>query len=61
MILIWLVIFLNYITQAKHIFVAGASRSGLMINAFANRLLHLGYSVSIVGEINSPYSHQPIC
>lgn len=48
--------FLNYITKAKHIFVAGAGRSGLMINAFANRLLHLGYSVSIVGEISSPHS-----
>ena len=38
------------------IFLAGAGRSGLMIRAFANRLLHLGYSVSLVGEISSPHT-----
>ena len=27
-----------------------------MIRAFANRLLHLGYSVSLVGEISSPHT-----
>ncbi|WP_431088768.1 6-phospho-3-hexuloisomerase [Paenibacillus sp. 8b26] len=48
----------NQIQQAKHIFVAGAGRSGLMIRAFANRLLHLGYSVSVVGEINSPHTKE---
>lgn len=42
--------------QANHIFLAGAGRSGLMISAFANRLMHLGYSVSMVGEISSPHS-----
>lgn len=44
------------ILSAKHIFVAGAGRSGLMIRGFANRLLHLGYSVSVVGEISSPHT-----
>ena len=41
------------IQSADHIFLAGAGRSGLMIRGFANRLLHLGYSVSIVGEITT--------
>lgn len=44
------------IQTSKHIFLAGAGRSGLMIRGFANRLLHLGYSVSIVGEISSPHT-----
>ena len=44
------------IQSANHIFFAGAGRSGLMIRAFANRLLHLGYSVSIIGEISSPHT-----
>lgn len=49
---------INYITSARHIFLAGAGRSGLMINAFANRLMHLGLNVSVVGEISSPHSCQ---
>ncbi|MDN6003693.1 MAG: SIS domain-containing protein [Enterococcus sp.] len=44
------------IQSANHIFLAGAGRSGLMIRGFANRLLHLGFSVSIVGEISSPHT-----
>ena len=49
---------INSITAAGHIFLAGAGRSGLMINAFANRLMHLGLSVSVVGEISSPHSQK---
>ncbi|WEV51571.1 SIS domain-containing protein [Lactobacillus sp. ESL0731] len=44
------------IKQARHIFLAGAGRSGLAVQAFTNRLMHLGYSVSFVGEISSPHS-----
>lgn len=44
------------IKSAKHIFLQGAGRSGIAARAFANRLLHLGFSVSIVGEISSPHS-----
>lgn len=47
---------LEAIASAGHIFLAGAGRSGQMINAFANRLMHLGFSVSVVGEISSPHS-----
>lgn len=49
---------INTIISAGHIFLAGAGRSGQMINAFANRLMHLGLSVSIVGEISAPHSHE---
>lgn len=45
------------ILAARHVFVAGVGRSGVAITGFANRLLHLGRSVSMVGEITSPHSH----
>lgn len=44
------------ILKAKHIFTAGAGRTGVMVCGFTNRLLHLGFSVSMVGEISSPHS-----
>lgn len=43
------------IHKANHVFISGAGRSGLMVDAFANRLLQMGISVSIVGEITSPH------
>jgi Predicted sugar phosphate isomerase involved in capsule formation len=45
-----------HIRKAGHIFLQGAGRSGIAIRGFANRLLHLGFSVSVVGEISSPHS-----
>ncbi|MHA8138181.1 6-phospho-3-hexuloisomerase [Lactobacillaceae bacterium Scapto_B20] len=45
---------LRMIHDAKHIFVAGAGRSGLAIQAFAMRLTQLGKSVSVVGETTAP-------
>ncbi|MUH37110.1 6-phospho-3-hexuloisomerase [Zobellia amurskyensis] len=42
------------INQARHIFIMGAGRTGLMMKAAAMRLMHLGYSVHVVGEITSP-------
>lgn len=44
------------IDNANRIYFTGAGRSGLMIRCFANRLLHLGYEVSVVGEISSPHT-----
>lgn len=44
------------ILHANHIFLAGAGRSGLAVRGLGNRLLHLGFAVSIVGEISSPHS-----
>lgn len=46
----------NEVQNANHIFFAGEGRSGLMLRAFANRLLHLDFSVSIVGDITSPHT-----
>lgn len=49
--------FCDAIQQANHIFTAGAGRSGVAMRGFTNRLLHLGLSVSMMGEISSPHSH----
>ena len=46
------------ILSAKHIFTAGAGRSGVAMKAFTNRLMHLGLSVSSVGEITSPHTQE---
>lgn len=40
----------NALNTAGRIFVAGAGRSGLMMRAFAMRLMHLGFDVYVVGE-----------
>lgn len=47
---------ISLIKNAKHIFLAGAGRSGLMISAFANRLMHLGFDTNVIGEISTPHS-----
>jgi len=44
------------IRTAHHIFLSGKGRSGLAISAFANRLMHLGFSVSLIGEITAPHT-----
>lgn len=48
--------FIKKILEAKHVFLTGAGRSGIVTRAFANRLMHLGFSVSVLGEISSPHS-----
>jgi 6-phospho-3-hexuloisomerase len=40
--------------QAKRIFVIGAGRTGLMMKAAAMRLMHLGFTVYVVGETTTP-------
>ncbi len=42
------------IMEAKRIFVMGAGRSGLVAKAFAMRLMHIGFSVYVVGESTTP-------
>lgn len=44
----------THIQQANSIFVIGAGRTGLMMKAFAMRLMHLGLSVHVVGETTTP-------
>lgn len=48
---------IDLIDISNHIYLTGAGRSGLMIRSFANRLLHLGYNINVVGEISSPHTH----
>jgi len=43
----------QFLAQAKSVFVAGAGRSGLMIRSFAMRLAHLGLSVQGVGDVTT--------
>lgn len=40
--------------KARHIFVVGAGRSGFCARGFSNRLMHLGFEVSFVGEPTTP-------
>lgn len=42
------------ILSANKIYVAGAGRSRLMLQAFAMRLMHLGFKAYVVGEIATP-------
>ncbi|MBE7554603.1 MAG: 6-phospho-3-hexuloisomerase [Anaerolineales bacterium] len=42
------------IMEADKIFVSGAGRSGLVLKAFAMRLMHLGFQVHVVGETTTP-------
>lgn len=48
--------FATELLAARHIFLAGAGRSGAAIRGFASRLMHLGLRVSLVGDITSPHS-----
>lgn len=45
---------LDMIEDAGSIFVGGAGRSGLMMKAFAMRLMHIGFSSYVVGETTTP-------
>lgn len=42
------------IDKDKRIFVLGAGRSGLMAKGFAMRLMHIGYTVFVIGETITP-------
>ncbi|MET0450566.1 MAG: 6-phospho-3-hexuloisomerase [Mycobacterium sp.] len=44
------------ILAANHVFLSGAGRSGVAIRGFANRLVHLGFSASMVGDVTSPHT-----
>lgn len=42
------------IFTARRVFIAGAGRSGLLARTFAMRLLHLGFTVYVTGEVVTP-------
>lgn len=46
------------IVQAKRIYLTGAGRSGLVIRAFANRLMHLGLEVAVIGDVTATFATQ---
>lgn len=41
-------------SRNSNIFLAGAGRSLLVIKTFAMRLMHLGFSVHVVGDVTTP-------
>ena len=45
---------IDAIESSKAVFVVGAGRSGYIAKAFAMRLMHLGYTVYVVGETVTP-------
>jgi 6-phospho-3-hexuloisomerase len=45
---------LKEINGAGRVFVYGVGRSGLIIRAFGERLMHLGFEVHVIGEISCP-------
>lgn len=47
-------VLIHEIKVAKRIFVMAAGRSGLALKMAAMRFMHLGYTVFIVGETNTP-------
>jgi 6-phospho-3-hexuloisomerase len=47
--------FLDAIVKAGKIALHGVGREGLMMRALAMRLFHLGYDISIVGDMTAPH------
>lgn len=52
---------MDIVISSKNIFVLGLGRSGLVAKAFAMRLMHLGFSVYVVGETITPAIHDDDC
>jgi len=46
--------FIKKVFSARRIFVAGAGRSGILIKAFAMRLMQMGFRTYVVGETTTP-------
>ena len=46
--------FIEKILSSKRIFVAGAGRSGILVQAFAMRLMQMGFTTYVVGETTTP-------
>lgn len=46
--------FIDAIVNARRVFIAGAGRSGLVSRAFGMRLMHLGFTIYVVGEVITP-------
>ena len=46
--------FVESLINTKRIFIGGAGRSGLVAKAFGMRLMHLGFTVYVIGEVITP-------
>lgn len=46
--------FIAAIRRARRIYIAGVGRSGLVVKAFGQRLMHLGFQVHMADEITAP-------
>jgi len=46
--------FIDEIKKSKKIYTLGMGRTGLIVKAFAMRLMHLGFNVYVVGETITP-------
>ncbi|HLG41727.1 MAG TPA: 6-phospho-3-hexuloisomerase, partial [Planctomycetota bacterium] len=42
------------IRRARRVYIAGVGRSGLVVKAFGQRLMHLGFEVHLADEITAP-------
>ncbi|MBX5436446.1 MAG: SIS domain-containing protein [Alicyclobacillaceae bacterium] len=45
---------LDHLVSARRVFVYGLGRERLMLQAFAMRLMHLGLTVHVVGDVTAP-------
>lgn len=46
--------FCREIVRSKQIYITGVGRSGLVVQAFGQRLMHLGFDVHLAHEITAP-------
>jgi 6-phospho-3-hexuloisomerase len=46
--------FCREVARSKHIYITGVGRSGLVVQAFGQRLMHLGFDVHLASEITAP-------
>lgn len=45
---------IDALIKAKRIFFAGAGRSRMMLSSMAMRLMHIGLTVHVIGEVSAP-------
>lgn len=46
--------FCRELARSKHVYITGVGRSGLVVQAFGQRLMHLGWDVHLADEITAP-------
>src|SRR5258706_14844000 len=46
--------FVEALARSKRIYITGVGRSGLVVKAFGQRLMHLGFEVHLADEITAP-------